>query len=145
MTIACVAVFPNPPGHHFVAVNVGECTMNSFFRTSYVHVVSNPLMNVPWPNSVCAYVPTISKFTHLGNQYFFCSSVPCPWMVGMNIPRCKSSPPGSSMNSRTTRAMAINLLLLLLLTPFPLSPLFPLRLRVAPPPLPPPPPPPLSP
>mmetsp|Transcript_8487 Transcript_8487/g.31605 ORF Transcript_8487/g.31605 Transcript_8487/m.31605 type:complete len:220 (-) Transcript_8487:12-671(-) len=81
--------------------------MNSSLLSSYVAVVSKPRKYVPCPSSVCAYVPMHSNLTHFGIQYLRCSSSPCPCMVGMNIPRCKSNPPGSSINSRMMRATCI--------------------------------------
>lgn len=72
ITIAWSAVRPKPPDHHFEAVRVGECMMNSLVEASYVAVVlfitltisrslclhckthSSPWTFDPWPNSVCA-------------------------------------------------------------------------------------------
>ena len=54
ITTACVDVLPMPPGHHLVAVSVGEWITNCSFSASYVAVVSKPRMYVPCPSSVCA-------------------------------------------------------------------------------------------
>jgi len=61
--------------------------MNCSACVSYVAVVSSPRMYVPWPSSVCAYVPMTRSFKHRGIQNLFCASSPWPLMVGMNIPR----------------------------------------------------------
>ena len=97
----------HPPGHHFVEVSVGLWMTNCSVDGSYVAVVSSPRMYVPCPSSVCAYVPMIFNATQRGIQNFFCSSSAWPWMVGMNMPKCRSSPPGSSIISRITRPIAI--------------------------------------
>ena len=42
--------------------------------------------NLPWPSSVCAYVPIISRHLARGTNSCICSSVPWPLIVGINIP-----------------------------------------------------------
>ena len=74
-----------PPGHHLVAVSVGECAMNESVSGSKVAVVSNPLTKVPCPSSVCAYVPMTFRSMDLGNHSACCSGDPCESRLGTNI------------------------------------------------------------
>ena len=78
-----------PPGHHLVLVRVGEWMMKCSVLGSYVAVVSKPRTKVPWPSSVCAYVPMISSFWAMGSHLACCSGDPWDMSAGINI--CKMS------------------------------------------------------
>mmetsp|Transcript_10815 Transcript_10815/g.37552 ORF Transcript_10815/g.37552 Transcript_10815/m.37552 type:complete len:275 (+) Transcript_10815:294-1118(+) len=103
MHMTCVAVLPSPPGHHLVELSVGLSMTHSIVRSSYVAVVSRPRRYVPWPSSVCAYVPMMRLAFASGSHLWRWSSSPMPSMVGMNMPRWRSSGPGSSTRRRMWR------------------------------------------
>ena len=84
-SLKCAQLQHRPPGHHLVLVSVGEWMMKFWVSGSYVAVVSNPRTKVPWPSSVCAYVPMISSFCAIGSHLACCSGEPWDINAGMNI------------------------------------------------------------